>query len=253
MSLHRNLPTVSDQAVTDALGDARSGERDTLLSYVQLSPGMTTLDIQSAGGYLSDEIFRRLKGDVHCICVEPSDALRRRLRPEFRPVSDPVECFPSVGDASVDVALGLAGLHHSESHGDTLAEAFRVLRPGGQLAMCDVEHGSGLGDWLNDFVDRHNPAGHHGRFLHFGQTSRLLRDLGFMEAAEERRSVPWRFARAEQVPVFFKALFGLDIDTAAIRRGIDHHLRLSTVPDGVAVDWELIYVHARKPGAGGSD
>lgn len=58
-----NFPTVSDPAAMLDFPDARNNERDTLLDYVELHTGATVLDIQSAGGYLSDEVNRRLRGD----------------------------------------------------------------------------------------------------------------------------------------------------------------------------------------------
>ena len=51
---------------------AENFERDTLLDYVALRPDCVTLDIQSAGGYLSDEIHRRLGRADGIVCIEPN-------------------------------------------------------------------------------------------------------------------------------------------------------------------------------------
>ncbi|MBA3950139.1 MAG: methyltransferase domain-containing protein, partial [Acidobacteria bacterium] len=43
-----------------------------------------------------------------------------------------------LGDASVDVAVLSQALHHAEDPARALAEAARVLRPGGRLLMLDL-------------------------------------------------------------------------------------------------------------------
>lgn len=122
--------------------DARSNERDTLLDYVTLRPGIVVVDVQAAGGYLSDEVRRRLGHAVSIICVEPNGELRSRLNPAFTALADPIEHFRSIGDGTADIVLGLVALHHSHSHSATIEECCRVLKLGGELAICDVPAGS---------------------------------------------------------------------------------------------------------------
>lgn len=243
----RNLPTTSDRRVTAQFGAVRANERDTLLSLVRLRPGMTVLDVQAAGGYLSDEVHRRLEGRVTCVCLEPSADLRAGLNPAFRAIDNPVEEFPDVADASIDLVLGLAGLHHSESHAATLRECHRVLRPGGELAMCDVEAGSHVATWLNDYVDRHNTAGHRGRFPAAGAMAAQLEALGFDRVRESARDVPWVFPDRRDIPVFFKALFGLTPALEEIDRAMDRYFSLQSTPHGIELGWTLLYASGRKP------
>ena len=111
-------PTVSDPLAMIKFPHARSKERDTLIEYVDLKAGQKVLDIQSAGGFLSDEVYNRLSQDVSCICIEPNEELASRLNPRYKWIDNPVEQFYHLKDNSIDVALGLAGLHHSVSHTD---------------------------------------------------------------------------------------------------------------------------------------
>ncbi|PKN57369.1 MAG: hypothetical protein CVU56_11240 [Deltaproteobacteria bacterium HGW-Deltaproteobacteria-14] len=244
----RCLPTVSDPTILRRYPDARVEERDALLELVDLTPGMRVLDLQAAGGYLSEAVWRRLDGAVSCVCVEPSDAHRARLDARFVAISDPIERFPSVPDASIDVVLGLAGLHHSTSHAQTVAEAHRVLRPGGALALCDVLAGSAQARWLNDFVDRHCPSGHDGRFPEPGATSALMRAAGFDLVEETVRDVPWRSASRADILGFMVGIFGLATPVDVVDAAVDDYLELRAAPDGsVAVTWPLMYCRGVKP------
>lgn len=241
-----NLPAASDPAAMRDFPDARNTERDALLDDVRLFPGMTTLDIQSAGGYLSDEIHRRLAGEVTCICIEPSATLRSRLNPAFRAFGDPVEHFASVADETVDAVLGLAGLHHSESHADTINESWRVLKKGGQVAICDVEVDSHVAHWLNEFVHENSSAGHQGRFVHEGDMSRLFREAGFTGVRESRRRVPWVFESRKQVVQFFRGLFDLRCTPEEIDAALDHHFTFEESNGRFLVDWSLLYACGHK-------
>lgn len=242
-----NLPTVSDPAAMRDFPNARDNERNTLLEYVHLWPGMRILDFQAAGGYLADEVYRCLSGQVECLCLEPSDALRVRLSPAYEACADPVHAMPSIPDASVDAVLGLVCLHHSDNHEASLAEAVRVLKPDGELAICEVEADSPQAIWLNEFVDRHCPSGHHGNFPHFGYIESRLARHGLESTREERREVPWIFPRQADIAPFLKGLFGLSLDDATLANGIDHYLCLHENSEMAWLDWRLIYAYGHKP------
>lgn len=243
-----NFPTVSDPSAMRDFPHVRDKERDCLLEYVTLSPGMAVLDIQAAGGYLSDEVFRRLGGQVSLFCVEPNPELRARLNPAYRAIDNPVEQFASISDQSINVALGLIGLHHSTSHQATICETWRVLKPGGEMAICDVPRGSRLARWFDEFVDAHCPAGHDGNFPEAGSMSRLAASAGFVDVTEELRDVPWVFGQRPQVARFFQGLFNLDLNCAEIDRALNSYFTIHERNGECVVEWQLTYCHARKPG-----
>ena len=236
-----NYPAVSAEWAMSECPEARDAERSKLLELSNLHPGIRVLDLQAAGGYLSDGVYEHLNGDVEIICLEPCKQLNSRLSDNYLLVEDSVERWASVDECSVDLVVGLAGLHHSNDQQATVNEAFRVLKPGGQAVICDVIEGSDVAAWLNVFVDKHNPSGHKGCFLASGKLSQLYANSGFSEISESIESVPWRFSSKVEMARFFRGLFGLHIDEELILTALNRYLSLSDGVNGVSVDWKLIY------------
>ena len=241
MNLKRNVPAVSAEWAMQQFPNARDAERAPLLELGGLRPGYCVLDLQAAGGYLSDGVFEYLKGNVSLICLEPCDELRSRISTKYYSVDDRVEDWCSVDDESVDVVLGLAGLHHSEDHQATINEAYRVLKKGGRIVICDVEYESDMAKWLNGYVDRHNQGGHNGKFIKTGSLSKLFENSGFFSINETKIRVPWCFDSFESAAKFFKGLFGIEKKEDEILQAMHEYLELYKENDMFWVDWSLIY------------
>ena len=128
-----------------------------------LLPPLDVADLGCGEGYLTLEAARWAR---RVIAVDRSPevlsrgrelARRRKLRNIDWKRGD-LERLP-IADASVDVALLSQALHHAASPERALAEAHRILRPGGRVLVLDLrEHGEAwvtakLGDrWLG-FTD----------------------------------------------------------------------------------------------------
>ncbi|MCW8109487.1 class I SAM-dependent methyltransferase [Alteromonas ponticola] len=242
----KNLPAVSDENCMKDYPEIRANERDRLLQYVRIRPHSNVLDIQAAGGYLSDKVYRNLQGQVTCYCLEPSDIHRARLKSYHVAVNDEVECFPQIATESMDVAIGLAGLHHSDCHQSTLNEAYRSLKSGGQLAICDVVVGSNIARWLNEYVDAHSASGHKGVFIEETSLRAQLVKAGFSNVRLSHDDVPWVFPSMSVFVNFFKGLFGLETSLHEIENAIFDYFTPQIHAEQVILPWRLLYATGLK-------
>lgn len=139
-----------------------------------LLPALTVADLGCGEGYLTVETSRWA---ARVIAVDRSDAVLKRarslaVRRRVRNViwkRGELERLP-IRDASVDVALLSQALHHAKDPARALAEAARIVVPGGRVLVLDLRaHQEGwvrdrLGDKWTGFAD--------------DELQRLLQDAG---------------------------------------------------------------------------
>jgi len=107
-----------------------------------LTPKLTIADLGAGEGLISQLLARRAE---HVYCVDNSkrmvevgrDLAERNQLSNLTYVLGDIEAVP-LEDGSVDLAILSQALHHANHPAKALAEAFRILKKGGQLAILDL-------------------------------------------------------------------------------------------------------------------
>jgi len=116
----------------------------TVISRMGISPGMTVVEVGAGSGHLSFEVAKLLVpgGRLMCIDIQPEmiEAIRTRI---VGSGVDNIETYVALAErlpariSGVDLVLLVAVLGEVKDKHSALAEAFRVLKPGGALSISE--------------------------------------------------------------------------------------------------------------------
>jgi arsenite methyltransferase len=121
-------------------------QRRILVEALELSPGEKALDIGSGPGLLACDLAAALGPDGAVVGVDPSQSMlaiaaRREPAPGSAPVTfraGDAGALP-FADESFDVAVSTQVYEYIDDMTAALAEAHRVLRPGGRMLVLDTD------------------------------------------------------------------------------------------------------------------
>lgn len=154
------------------------------LEYAELRPGETVLDLGSGAGF-DCFVARRTVGETgQIIGVDMTPEMVAKAREnarkgrfknvEFR--LGEIEHLP-VADSSVDVILSNCVINLSPDKEQVYREAYRVLKPGGRLAISDVVAVKAIPAALRHDFDKH--SGCVAGALQVRRLERILESVGF--------------------------------------------------------------------------
>jgi SAM-dependent methyltransferase len=184
-------------------------------ALAELSPGEVVLDLGSGGGIDVLLSARRVGPTGKAYGVDMTDDMLELARENQRRagvdnvefLKGEIEAVP-LPDAAVDVVISNCVVNLSSDKRRVLAEAFRVLRPGGRFAISDIVMRGEMPAELRRSVEAW--IGCVAGALEEGEYRRLLAEVGFCEIEIE----PTRIYRAEDARDFL-ASTGVDADAVA--------------------------------------
>lgn len=162
---------------------------DWIAEYLPLTPTSTVLDLAGGAGHLSRALAPRAARFV-VVDITPEQleigreaAARERIdNVEF--VAGDAVATP-FGDAEFDLVMSRFALHHMTDPGAVVAEAARVCRAGGQVALIDlVSPDDGLAASYNELERLRDPS--HTRALLPGELDELAASVGAVVAVADR-------------------------------------------------------------------
>ena len=212
------------EAYQDAFGSLTTQAIEPLLDAARVGPGVRVLDVATGPGYVAAAAAGRGAAAIGLDFSAPMLVEARRRAPAIDFREGDAEALP-FGDAAFDAVLMNFGLLHLGRPDEALAEAHRVLRPGGRLGFtvwAKPEEAVGFGIVLGA-IQRHGrldvplpPGPPFFRFADPAESQRVLGEIGFRPP--HVRTVPqtWRLASGDAL--FFVMRDGT-VRTAGILRG----------------------------------
>jgi len=184
-------------------------------ALAELAPGEIVLDLGSGGGIDVLLSARRVGPAGKAYGLDMTDSmleLARRNQAEagvenVEFLKGEIESIP-LPDASVDVIISNCVINLSGNKRRVLAEAFRVLKPGGRFAVSDVIVRGDVPAAVRQSMELW--VGCIAGALEESEFKRLLEDVGFESPTFE----PTRFYEAKDAAAFL-AQSGLEIDSVA--------------------------------------
>lgn len=193
---------------------------EALLDAVGVAEGIQVLDVGSGTGVVTAAASRRSALPTGVDFSSAMLAEARRAYPRLRFDQGDAEALP-YPDRSFDAVVSNFGIHHLPGPGKGIAEALRVLRPGGRVAVTSWAVPTENVAWqlLYDAIRRHGdmqaaktppPGGN------LGTTEamlRLLQDAGFAGCQTQMVRREWLVAEPRDIVV---ALARGTVRTAAL-------------------------------------
>ncbi len=240
---------------THILADTR--DVAAALGHLPVRPGATALDVATGGGHtalwLARQGWRVTAGDIAPRMLENARRLAADAGCGIETRLFPAEAMP-FGDAEFDLVTVRVAPHHFSSPLRFVAEAARVLRPGGRLLLIDgslPDDDRATDAWLNQVEKWRDPS--HVRLLARAEWEGLVAGCGL--AIEQSRLDPmkqpdleWYFATAATAPQDRERV------REAVRTapdGVRAALRLGVEEGRIVWWWQRLTLLARKPQAGG--
>ncbi len=218
---------------------ARHEEFEQIISRANLNATECIADVPAGGGYLK----AYLPDDYQWLGHEPCSSFTSHGN--ISPIENQLLPLPW-DDASIDVALSLAGVHHMDDKRPLFLEINRVVKPDGRFVLSDVAKDSPVAYFLDNYVGNYNSTGHNGIFLD-EVTLDELTETNWIIKTNEQVNFYWKFVDLEEMETFCNCLF----DITKAKKGqtikaIEDILSVTELSRGIGMNWSLNTIVAEK-------
>ncbi|WP_432719704.1 methyltransferase domain-containing protein [Jeongeupia wiesaeckerbachi] len=250
----------------DAVSDLQYEHGQHLLNALQLRPGESLLDLGAGTGRLSELAARHHVGPTgRVVGIEPLplrvDIARRRASPWHQAEVGRAEDLSRFAAGAFDAVILNSVYHWLPDKDAVLRQAWRVLRPGGRIAISSAsrERPHDVQQLVSDVLaqaglGRRSGSGSTPHPVSFAELAVQLEAAGFHVDDVRLRRFADRFVDADAVRVFSQASsFGnfLGEFLPDVRDGLlaalDARLKLHRDADGILLHRNLLFALAHKP------
>lgn len=216
------------KAMVDFPG-VRSQEFQNLFRNYPLRENELIIDCPALGGYLQDNLTVPVRVESLDFCPQGEEV-------KFIKDLDLLE--------KADRVVCLASSHHINNLGSFVSQLTSFLKPGGLFHLADVGHDSLIRYFLDDFVGKWTSTGHSGIWRSLSKDYLSNLGEGLVPTAIGERSCPWRFQNQEQMLIFCRLLFGLDLNPSdrQIMQALSQYVGFSSYEKGFTIMWKLTHV-----------
>jgi SAM-dependent methyltransferase len=147
---------------------------------------LVVLDALGGNGTLT-RIVRASRTPEETPYIVTSDVSARMIESalgqQLPAIRQPVQEMVWFDDCTFDAVIIAYGTHHipPDERAKAVAEAYRVLKPGGRIVLQDFEIGSPTAEWYDNVLDRYTLTGHKFEYFTREQFRNLLAGNSFAE------------------------------------------------------------------------
>lgn len=224
----------------------RLSEFESLAEYAQINHALNILEAPAEG-----RILEQLYPAAH---IDRADFLKIRASEYADKVLVTDWSLANINNSYYDAVLSLAPIHHANhtEKSQYVLGAHKALKPNGVLAFGEVEAGSSLHRFLDEFIHQHSFSGHVGQYPNADFTS-VLEGAGFDHVSSDIKLSYWRFDSADFLYQYMTQLFALKpmakaylLDAVHAYLGILENHGLSENNGQLSINWPLRFYRGVK-------
>ena len=218
----------------------RLSEFESLAEYAQINHALNILEAPAEG-----RILEQLYPAAH---IDRADFLKIKASEYADKVFFTDWSLANINNSYYDAVRSLAPIHHANSVEKTqyVSGAYKALKPNGVLAFGEVEAGSSLHRFLDEFIHKYSYSGHVGQYPS-ADFSSVIEGAGFDNVDSDNKLSYWCFESADFLYHYLTQLFALKPMTKAFMLDSVHaYLGISENNGQLSINWPLRFYRGVK-------